>query len=69
MTDISKAIERLKEEGIESFELTGILVIPCESPDDIFKMVGKVRRLLKEIDYQKSWQIDPYYYQKHQEFA
>lgn len=64
MTDISAAIARLKEEGIESFEGSGILIIPCSSADDIFNTVAKVKRILKEIDYHKSWQVDPYFYQR-----
>ncbi len=65
MTDISAAIARLKEDGIESFEGSGILIIPCTEPEQIYDMATKARRIFKEIDYQKSWQIDPYYYQKH----
>ncbi len=65
MNDISVAIARLKEDGIESFEGSGILIIPCTEPEQIYDMVNKVRRIFKEIDYQKSWQVDPYYYQKH----
>lgn len=65
MTDISAAIARLKEDGIESFEGSGVLIIPCTEPEQIYDMAIKVRRILKEIDYQKSWLIDPYYYQKH----
>lgn len=65
MTDISAAIARLKENGIESFEGSGILIIPCTEPEQIYDLVNKVRRIFKEIDYQKSWQVDPYYYQKH----
>lgn len=65
MTDISTAIARLKEDGIESFEGSGILIVPCNSPEEIIGLVSKVGKVLKEIDYQKSWQIDPYYYQKH----
>lgn len=64
MTDISAAIARLKEDGIESFEGSGILIIPCTSPDDIFDLAMKARRIFKEINYEKSWQVDPYYYQK-----
>ena len=65
MTDIGKAIEYLKENGIESFEGAGILVIPVSNPEEIYDMASKVRRLFKEIGYEKSWQIDPYYIQKH----
>lgn len=64
MTDISAAIARLKEDGIESFEGSGILIVPCSSADDIFNTVAKVKRILKEIDYHKSWQVDPYFYQR-----
>ena len=65
MTDISKAIARLKKDGIESFEGSGILIIPCDDPEKIYDMVNKVRRIFKEIEYEKSWQIDPYYFNKH----
>lgn len=65
MTDVSAAIARLKKDGIGSFEGSGILIIPCTEPEQIYDLVNKVRRIFKEIDYQKSWQIDPYYYQKH----
>lgn len=65
MTDIGKAIEYLKENGIESFEGAGILVIPASNPEEIYDMASKVRRLFKEIGYEKSWQIDPYYIQRH----
>ena len=65
MTDISAAIARLKKDGIESFEGSGILIIPCTEPEQIYDIANEVRRIFKEIDYQKSWQIDPYYYQKH----
>jgi hypothetical protein len=54
MTDISKAIERLKEDGIESFELMGILVIPCNTAEEIYDMAEKARKIFKEIDYNKS---------------
>ena len=64
MTDIGKAIKHLKENGVEAFEDNGILVIPCSSPEEIYDLAGKARRLFKEIDYQKSWQINPYYYEK-----
>ena len=32
MTDIGIAIKALKDAGIEGFESSGILVIPCSSP-------------------------------------
>lgn len=65
MTDIPKAIERLKEDGIEAFELMGILVIPCSSAEEIYTMAERARRIFKEIDYNKSWRVDPYYYERH----
>ena len=66
MTDIPVAIESLKKNGIEAFELSNILVIPVDKPDDIYPMANKARRVFKEIGYEKSWQIDPYYYEKRQ---
>ena len=64
MTDISAAIEYLQTKGIEAFEGSNILIIPCTEPEQIYDLVNKVRRIFKEIDFQKSWQIDPYYFQK-----
>ena len=64
MSDILIAIDALKDAGIEAFELSSILVIPVSSPEDIYDMVSKARRIFKEIGYEKSWQVDPYYYQK-----
>lgn len=68
MTDILAAINALKEKGIEAFDVSNMLVIPVSNPEDIYPTVGKVRRIFKEIDYQKSWRIDPYYYAKHDGF-
>jgi hypothetical protein len=68
MTDIPAAIAELEKYGIEAFELSNILVIPCGSPEEIYMLANKVRRIFKGIDYQKSWQIDPYYYVKHDGF-
>lgn len=65
MTDISIAIETLKKHGIDSFDMSGILVIPVESADNIFELATTARRIFKEIDYQKSWQVDAYYYERH----
>ena len=64
MTDILKAIEALKDVGIEAFEGHGILVIPASSPEDIYPMAEKARRVFKEMGYEKSWRIDPYYFDK-----
>ena len=64
MTNINRAIEALKENGIEAFDVSGILTVPCDTPDDIVYMVSKVKHVLKRIDYQKSWLVDPYYWQK-----
>ncbi len=65
MTDIPAAIAELAKYGIESFELAGVLTIPCGSPEEIYMMANKVRGIFKGIDYQKSWRIDPYYYVHH----
>lgn len=68
MTDISTAVDYLKSNGVDAVEGSGILVIPydyiSEFPDEFTKIVSKVKGLLKEIGYDKSWQIDPYYYTK-----
>lgn len=63
--DISAAVKELKNRGIEAFEGAGsILVIPCESHEEIYNMAEKARRIFREIGYYKSWQIDPYFYEK-----
>ena len=64
MSDISAAIDALDKVGIKAFELSSILVIPVDSPSDIYDMVNKARRVFKETGYEKSWQVDPYYYSK-----
>ena len=61
MIDIDEAVNILKMRGIEAFELSGVLTVPCESPDDIYDMADKLRRIFKEIGFEKSWRIDPYY--------
>ena len=61
---MEKAVKYLKENGIEAFEGSGILIIPCTSPEEIYDFVSKVKNLLKDIGYEKSWQIDPYYYER-----
>lgn len=64
MTDMDKAMAYLKDNGVESFESSGILVIPCSSPEEIYDMATRVRRYFKEIGFEKSWQIDPYYIER-----
>lgn len=61
MIDIDEAVNILKERGIEAFELGGVLTVPCESPDELFDTVEKIRRIFKEVGYEKSWRVDPYY--------
>lgn len=62
---MEKAIAYLKEKGIEAFDGgDGILVIPVSSAEEIYDMANNVRRYFKECGYEKSWRIDPYYYQK-----
>ena len=69
MTDISIAIEHLKENGIDSVEAGGVLIVPfdfsSENDEDFYNMVSNVKSLLKEIDYEKSWMVDPHYYARH----
>ena len=60
---MNKAINYLKEKGIDAFDGgSGILVIPCTTPEEIYDLANKVRKYFKEIGYEKSWQINPYYY-------
>jgi hypothetical protein len=64
---IDKAILYLKENGIESFERMGILVIPVSSEDAkrLDYIAKDIKRLLEKIGYDKSWSLDPYYYERH----
>lgn len=62
---IEKAIGFLKEKGIESFERMGILIIPVESPENLDQVAKDIKRLLNECGYDKSWSVDPYYYERH----
>lgn len=69
MTDISAAMKYLKENEIDAVEVGGILVIPYDyihdgDADEIYKVISKLKGLLKDIDFNKSWMIDPYYYDK-----
>ncbi len=61
---MEQTIKQLKQQGIESFEKNGVLVIPCTLPEDIYPTCEKVRRIFKETGFNKSWQIDPYFYDK-----
>ena len=61
MLSIDEAINILKMRGIEAFEISGVLTVPCSSPEDIYDTAEKLRRIFKEIGFDKSWRIDPYY--------
>lgn len=63
---IEMAIKKLKEKGIESFELMGILVIPVSSCEHLDQIAKDIKRLLDDIGYDKSWRLDPYYYERHE---
>lgn len=63
MTDIKLAVGHLKKQGIEAVEGAGILVIPASSPLEVMDLVGVVKRHLNDIGYDKSWIIDPYFYE------
>ena len=60
---MERAIKFLEQNGIESFEQAGILVVPVSSVVEMYKMISTVKSLLKECGYEKSWRIDPYYYE------
>ena len=42
MTNIDEAVEFLKERGIESFGLMGILTIPIESAEHLDQVVSDI---------------------------
>ena len=63
MRDIDEAIKYLKSKGIESHNTAGILEIPVDSPEEIVEMVSIIKKHLDDIGYDKSWQINPYYYE------
>ena len=62
MTNVTEAVRYLRKQGIEAVERAGILVVPASSPLEVLDLVGVVKRYLKEINYDKSWLIDPYFY-------
>lgn len=68
MSNINKAIEHLKENDIDAVEVGGILVIPYDyihdDPDKFCDVITQIKGLLRDVDYDKSWQIDPYYYER-----
>ena len=65
MSDIDAAIAHLKANDIEAVDGGGILIVPydyiSEFPEEFTNIVSKVKHLLNEIGYDKSWQIDPHY--------
>jgi hypothetical protein len=69
MTDMDKAVAELKKEGLDAIEVGGILVIPFDyvhecTEDEFYKLISKIKYIFKEIGFDKSWQIDPYYYER-----
>ena len=75
MTDIDQAIKYLKEKDIEAIDGGNILVIPfnyvekCFSSEDIANFVNTIKHYLQDIGYDKSWQINPYYYERKESLA
>lgn len=59
------AVEALKDEGITAYEKMGVVIIPVDGPDAIERMVCVAKNIFKRIGYEGSWQVDPYYYEKH----
>lgn len=66
---IEKAIEVLKEHGMEPFELAGVLTIPCDGLEALEPTVNKVRHILKDCGYNKSWRVDPYHNERQKSLA
>ena len=44
----------------------GILVIPVSSCEHLDQTAKDIKRLLDDIGYDKSWRLDPYYYERHE---
>ncbi len=65
---MQRVIEHLKENGYDAVEVGGVLVIPYDyihdDPDKFCDTISRLKSLLKDVDYDKSWQIDPYYYDR-----
>lgn len=65
MNEFEKAIAHLKTKGIEAFELMNILTIPVESAENLDQVAKDIKRYLQECGYEKSWRLDPYFYERH----
>ena len=63
---IDRAIDFLKDKGIEAHELMGILVIPVDSCEHLDQTAKDIKRILDSIGYEKSWRLDPYYKERHE---
>ena len=63
---IEEAANYLKSKGIDAVEGAGILVVPASSPEEIIDAAVRIKKLLDECGYHKSWIIDPYYYIHHE---
>ena len=61
--NIDEAIGYLEDNGIDAFEQAGIIVIPVGSVNELHDMVSTAKALFKECGYEKSWRIDPYYFE------
>ena len=61
---MERAIIFLKQHGYESFELSGVLMIPIDSVDRLEQTVSTIKKLLVQCGYDKSWCVDPHYYER-----
>ena len=65
---MQRVIEHLKENGYDAVEVGGVLVIPYDyihdDADKFCDAITQIKGLLRDVDYDKSWQIDPYYYDR-----
>lgn len=72
---IEEAVKHLKEKDIEAIDGGNILVIPfnyvekCFSSEDIANFVNTIKHHLQDVGYDKSWQINPYYYERKESLA
>ena len=65
---VEEAVIFLKSKGIDAFEQMNILVIPIEKDQLVVldQIAKDMKRYLQECGYEKSWRIDPYYYENRQ---
>ena len=57
MDEFQRAIDFLKEKGIEAHEENLMINVPVTTPNQIGPMATKLKKLLDECGYDKSWRV------------